>query len=426
VTVCDDVPVSPVSRGRKKKNKPAHRPRDVFGQALHDFKSFGSLADPLLAEVSVGDVIEQLPAGRVIEYAESRPSPVSLAFLRALRAVGDSEEAGAAADRLAARGVSEPVWAEIIGQLTLGECWEFADVYGDVVVELVLFERAGVRHALVASVDFNNPARNEVDVAHDPEGLVADLQRRAVDGLYAFRQVSGSRARRLVERCLASPEVEGRMLGLARARVMPEAEPAEELRGYSDSEREAIVSEFVAETGVEDRKTVRLIVDFGCDQDGRPLRIGPGKMVAFLDQVGVEIDRSVLLSWVRWAAAKAALPEEAVREMVAALETVTDPELPLETYLDGLAPGATQEEIVETLARRRFALPEYQLKDLLELLINQLWIDEPAEVWEAAKRLLDAGQDREEILDVLNEVLASHASDDGLDEKAYRAALSKL
>jgi hypothetical protein len=421
------MPVSPVSRGRKKKSKPGRGSRDVFGRALHDFKAFGSLEDPLLAEVNAGDVLEQLPAARLVEYAASKPNPVSLAFLRAVRAVGASEEARVAADRLAGRGVSEPVWADVLGQLTLGDCWEFADVYGDVVVEVVMFERAGAGHALVASADFNNSARNKVEVAHDPDGLVAGLRGRAAAELYTFRQVSGARARRLVEQCVAPDDVQGRMLAQARARLMPEPEVAEASRRYIEAEREAIVSEFVAETGVEDRKIARLIVDYGCDQDGgRPLRVGPGKMVAFLEQAAVDIDEEVLLSWVRWAAAKAELPVSAVEEMVAALETVTDRALPIESYLDGLKPGTSQEEIVETLARRRFALPEFGLEDLGDALVNQLWVDSPREAWEAAKRLLDEGQDREEILSAIGEVLATHTSGDRLDEKAYRAELRKL
>jgi hypothetical protein len=420
------MPVSPVSRGRKKKNKPGHRSRDVFGQVLHDFKSFGSLDDPLLAEVSAGDVLEQLSVARLIGYAGSKPNPVALAFLRAVQLVGASEEARVAADRLAARGVSEPEWAEVVGQLTLGDCWEFADVYGDVVVEVVGFERAGVAHALVASVDFNNPARNEVEVAHDPDGLVAGLRERSDAGLYTFRQVSGARARRLVERCAAAEDVQGRMVALARARLMPESEVVVEPRAYSEAEREAIVGEFVAETGIEDRETVRSIVDFGCEQDGSPLRVGPGKMVAFLDQVAADIDEETLLGWVRWAAGKNGLSAEAVAEMVTALETVTDRELPIETYLEGLAPGSSQEEIVDTLARRRFALPEFKPDVLGDVLVSQLWVDEPREVWEAAKRLLDVGDDREEILAALGGALKSNTTGDRLDEKAYRAELRAL
>jgi len=417
------MPVSPVSRGRKKKNKPGRRSRDVYAQVLHDFKAFGSLTDPLLAEVSAGDVLEQLPVARVVEYAGSKPNPVALAFLRAVQAVGASEEARVAADRLAARGVSEPEWAKTIGQLTLGDSWEFADVYGDIVVEVVRFERAGVAHALVTSVDFNNPARNEADVAHDPDGLVTGLRERSELGLYTFREVSGARARRLIERCAAPEDVQGRMLALARARLMPESEVDVEPRAYSEAEREAIVSEFADETGIEDRKTIRLIVDFGCAQDGSPLRVGPGKMVAFLEQVPADVNEETLLGWVRWAAGKNGLSAAAVEEMVTALEAVTDRELPIGTYLDGLAPGASEDQIVDTLARRRFALPEFLPERLGDVLANQLWADEPREVWEAAKRLIDGGGDREEILAALGEALESHTTGDRLDEKAYRAAL---
>jgi hypothetical protein len=112
--------------------------------------------------------------------------------------------------------------------------------------------------------------------------------------------------------------------------------------------------------------------------------------------------------------------------MVTALETVTDRELPIETYLEGLAPGSSQEEIVDTLARRRFALPEFKPDVLGDVLVSQLWVDEPREVWEAAKRLLDVGDDREEILAALGGALKSNTIGDRLDEKAYRAELRAL
>jgi hypothetical protein len=490
--------VSPVSRGRRKKSKPGRtrqRPLDAFGEALRDFKVFGAVFDPLLAEVAASESLDQLPAERLIDYAGGKPNPAALALLRALQAVGLSEEqrvaARSAADRLADRGVSEPTWAGMLEQVVVGDCWEFADVYGDLGFVVVVFERAGVRHALVATADFNDSSNRAVDVADDPDGVLAGFRARASEcGPFRLRQVSAERARRFMEDCLAAPGIEGRAVVMARTRLMPEPEPAVAPREYTDAERDEMVSEFLAEAdGLEGGETVRvcvrLIVDYGCDRDaGRPLRIGPGKVSAFLEQVSAGVDAGVLAevlpAWIRWTAAKAELPAVAVEHMLEELEGVADPEFPLESYLDGLAPGASQREIDETLERRRFAMPSYSteilgeyfdyldpsdrddrrtlligeypeyqeaLEDpsfdgtidgvnprlfiaLREILINQLWDDTPPEAWQAAKRLLEAGHGRQAILSEMGCVLAPHIeaalAGRRFDEKAYRNELRNL
>jgi hypothetical protein len=269
-----------VSRGRKKKSRSGRPQRNVYEEVLRGFEAFGGVSDPLLAEVSVTGTLEVLAAGQMIEYAESRPDSVSLAFLRALQAVG-IEEARPVADRLAAGGVAEPEWVGL--RVSLGECWEFSDRQSEATIAVVMFERAGVRHALVAS-------GGTVDVAQEPELLLAGLQARAAEGgRYGLREVSSGRARRLVEESLGDSD--GQFLVKARLRLMPAMQP----------------------------------------------------------------------------------------------------------YLEGLTPGASQEEIVDTLARRRFAKPgDDDPAD--PVVVKQLWDNDPPELWDTAKRMLDAGQDRQTIL----------------------------
>ncbi|MCY0923542.1 MULTISPECIES: hypothetical protein [unclassified Streptomyces] len=43
-----------------------------------------------------------------------------------------------------------------------------------------------------------------------------------------------------------------------------------------------------------------------------------------------------------------------------------------------------------------------------EVLANQLWLDNPTQLWPAAQRLLDAGLSREQALDRLADVLSGH------------------
>jgi hypothetical protein len=269
-----------VSRGRKKKSKSGRPQRNVYEEVLRGFEAFGGVSDPLLAEVSVAGTLEVLATKQVIEYAGSKPDSVSLAFLRALQAVG-IEEARPVADRLAAGGVAEPEWVGL--RVSLGECWEFSDRQSKATIAVVMFERAGVRHALVAS-------GGTVDVAQEPELLLAGLQARAAEGgRYGLREVSSGRARRLVEDSLGDSD--GQFLVKARLRLMPAMQP----------------------------------------------------------------------------------------------------------YLEGLTPGASQEEIVDTLARRRFAKPgDDDPAD--PMVVKQLWDNDPPELWDTAKRMLAAGQDRQTIL----------------------------
>jgi len=66
-----------------------------------------------------------------------------------------------------------------------------------------------------------------------------------------------------------------------------------------------------------------------------------------------------------------------------------------------------------------------------EIVANQLWDDDPAEVWETAERLVALGYERHEVLHMLSSVVAREVwrtLDSGLpsDPARYVAALSEL
>jgi len=93
---------------------------------------------PLDAELWGSDILaafgsEPGQADEIVSAAERSGTPEALATLRVLGAVGSGslrDTASAAADRLAASGISEPDWAGSIGKPIPGQCWSYGDSAG--------------------------------------------------------------------------------------------------------------------------------------------------------------------------------------------------------------------------------------------------------------------------------------------------------
>jgi len=153
----------------------------------------------------------------------------------------------------------------------------------------------------------------------------------------------------------------------------------------------------------------------------------------------------------------------------------------MEAYVGDLSPVASKAQVEETLDRRVFAMPYYGTtirgedfpkldpadpdeRSLLiegehpeyhqalgdpafggeidgvnprlhltmhEVIANQLWTDDPPEVWQAARRLRDRGMDRHDVLHELCGVLTEHmhpvlAQKEPFDLDAYRGELNSL
>jgi hypothetical protein len=222
------------------------------------------------------------------------------------------------------------------------------------------------------------------------------------------------------------------------------------------------------------------IIDFGCDQDsGRPIRMSPLKVQNFLLSW---LPRKVMLSsadqdamphtlaaWVRWAGHTRGLPERAISQT---LDTVFDSMStfsrvyrdPSEFGLDEkLVARLLPDSDLEALPRRAFAFPVLEGKhggvDLSRLdpanpadrrlllaadhdtktgspsaagvgrhidrhlaIADRLWRGSPPALWDAAQRLLDAGEDRHLVLHALMDVQEAA----GDDEAAFEAALREL
>ena len=252
---------------------------------------------------------------------------------------------------------------------------------------------------------------------------------------------------------------------------------------WSKDRRAMLAAEFLASDEAEDLSDrgsashcADRIIDFGCDQDfGRPLRMSPAKvetfllgwlprkvMLSFAEQDAMP---HVLAAWVRWAGRRRGLPDSLVTE---SLETVFNSmgmfaqayRDPAEFGLDYvLVRRLLPDGDLEALPRRAFAFGVlkgwHNGTDLASLdpadpedrrmliaadhatpapagvgrhidrhlaLADRLWRGDPPELWEAAQRLLDAGQDRHLVLHALMAVL-DHTSG---DEAALVAVLREL
>jgi hypothetical protein len=279
---------------------------------------------------------------------------------------------------VAARGTSEPPWWGALESVTLVQSVQIADIYGDEVTVVLLFARSGRQHGLALVIDFNLVGQPVVEILLPPDaaGHLDDLREEcASSDVLELAEISPARARRLIENGLRAPDLEvdrsGIAFAVARLRLMPPPEPAPLPREYSAAEREAMVSEFFfAEAdGVVDtefnRAYIRAIVDFGCDDDsGRPLRVGPGKLETLFAEVVPPADDDVvpdvLRAWVRWAGTKSEPPEPAIVGQLTPLDESfeVDADLPLDSYLDGVAPDADPLEVKAVLERRLFAMPD--------------------------------------------------------------------
>jgi len=248
--------------------------------------------------------------------------------------------------------------------------------------------------------------------------------------------------------------------------------------------RAMLVAEFLASDDAEDlsdresaSRCADHIVDYGCDRDfGRPLRVSPAKAETFLlDWLPRKVMLSraeqdamphVLLAWVRWAGKRSGLDDSAIG---ATLDAIFDAIGTFASrYKDpasfGLEPGMVGRLLpdgdLEALARRVFAFPllrgSYQGTDLSGLdparradraillaadhddtrarrpgtehveqhveLADRLWRGDPPELWDAAQRLLDLGEDRHDVLHTLIETIRAA----GPHERDIAAALADL
>ncbi|MGH3327448.1 MAG: plasmid pRiA4b ORF-3 family protein [Streptomycetales bacterium] len=416
--------MSPKSQGRRKSGQKASKPRGrpgspaqrsltgLFRDLLRDLPALPPTAEPLDAELMVSALVGtwwgQLPPGEdpdrifgeeLITYAGGQSSATALALVRVLEVLGtprQRELAAAAAAALAGRGVAEPPWARTVGRVRVGECWRMADIFGDQASVVATFGYGEQPHAVVTLVDHNlGGMAKDVFVTDKVDAVLRQLRKDAGGNpLAVLEQIDPGEAAALLNSAFAMTDMtwqppvskefgEYRALALSRIRALSVsaadgAEPAPV--EISQDDRDALVSEFLASgeaRKLPDRDAAascaRLIVDYGCDyDDGQPLRVSPAKTEIFLlgwlprkailragDRAAVP---AVTAAWVRWAAARAGLPGEAVVELTEAAdelgklfdEAYDDPAKagPARLLLEGVGDVSDPDQLREAIERQ--------------------------------------------------------------------------
>jgi len=502
--------MSPVSRARKRQPQPVtHSVTGLFKDVLNDFSALGADPAPVDVELLASEVLGQFhdlpvedgdePLGlELIAFAQRKITPGAAALLAALKVVAETDVERKAADAglqvVLGRGIPEPSWADELGRATAGECRRTGDVYGDESSLLCVFSHGGQAYGLLALLDFTEGGRvRDLVVIDQPADVLAEMREQADADpeLVVFEAVDPAEAHRLIADGLAATDhldeadvsedyARFHAVALTWCRALPEPALVPEVAEWSETERAAVVEQFVAASG-EDADAARaigaLLLEHGVRTDpGNPLRVGPEKVARFLEGLlgeEYELDADhedavepVVLAWVQWTAERAGLSETAVAALDEAVadylsEYTDEDDSPLERYfgdVGDLSPG----ELADALERRMFAVPsltteideeevdldptdpeqrralviaeadedeDEQRLILRATIVDQLWDNEPAELWLAVERLQEGEPDRDEIFEQLIDALENSLLDaENLeyDADAYVEALAEL
>ncbi|MBX6166342.1 MAG: hypothetical protein IRY84_01655 [Thermobispora bispora] len=483
----------------------ARPPDDVFAEMLVAARELLAVRTPLDAELMVSDMlgawwgrrlrggdVEQILGEGLVDYAAKAGTPAALTLLISIAYLGTPRQAAkaeGAALALMRSGVARPRWADRVGAVTPVGCYVSRDIYGDQDTVVCTFAYDGEDpHALVMVVDYNmGGMARDAWVSSQVDKLLEQARTEAAgDPMLRFEEIEPQQARALLEFAMKTTKqahsrrnaprlvsdsysachafARARIKALPPGRMRPAPLHAE--APYSRDRRATLAAEFLASEAAETlsdpsaaSRCADYIIDYGCDQDfGRPLRVSPAKCETFLlhwlprkvlltpeEQDAMPL---VLSAWVRFAAPRLGLPEQAVR---ATLDAIWDATARFaEAYRDPTTFGLDRalvhrllpDKDLSALPRRAFAFPllqgmhgsinldvldpadpsdrrvllkldhagELNRPDLEEHLAwheeiaTRLWNGDPPQLWEAAQRLMDLGYERHEILHILIEI----------------------
>jgi hypothetical protein len=166
----------------------------------------GALASSTVGQASLTTAL----TGSLFPAAEAASTPESLALLRVFAAVGPEglrSAAGQAADRLHARGVAEPPWADTLGSPQVGDCWHYADVGGRQESLTMTFSYGDKQHAVSVLIDHGRGGKIRDAWVAKAAGLRAETEQAARDDpLVVFEMIDAADAGRRLGRAIGAGE----------------------------------------------------------------------------------------------------------------------------------------------------------------------------------------------------------------------------
>jgi hypothetical protein len=173
---------------------------------------------PLDAELWGSDIVAALRSAgvtwpQVVQAAERSATPQALAMLRVLGVIGPPglrDPAAAAADRLAASGLSEPGWAARLGSPRPGDCWRYGDAAGVQEAVTMSFHYGQQAHVVSVLIDLTQGgAIQDIWIGPRADVLTRTRQMSAADPGMTFEMLDPADARARLERAIAVGECPG-------------------------------------------------------------------------------------------------------------------------------------------------------------------------------------------------------------------------
>ncbi|WP_179646534.1 hypothetical protein [Spinactinospora alkalitolerans] len=365
--------------------------------------------------------VERLLGEGLVEYAAESGTPAGLALLAGIASLGPSRRQRVLAERavldLVKQGTARPGWAGSLGEVRPVAAYVSGSRFGDTDEVICTFrydedpgaDTGEAGHALIAVVDHNaGGILRDAWVTSKVDRLLEHCRGKTEnDPMAVFDPIEPERARTLLEtavertdQLLASaaggraprdtgigdsadgPLATHHALVRARARALPRPQNPARPPSWRRDRRAVLAARFLASDAAAElsdsyaaSRCVDHIINYGCDIDsGRPLRVSPRKVEAFLltwlprrvvllpeEQ---EAMPHVLAAWIRWAGPRGGLPEIAVHATLDALwEAIASFAT---SYRDPAASFGLRQEAVRrllpdgdlsALPRRMFAFP---------------------------------------------------------------------
>jgi hypothetical protein len=191
-------------------------PADTIAAVLTEARMvLGEVDHPLDAELWGSDIVNALGSGdeqadAIAEAAERSGTPEALAALCALAAVGPDKLRAAASDaagRLAALGITQPAWAEKIGEPSPGQCWCYGDSLGEQEVVTMTFWYAASGHVVSVLLDLGQGGGiKNVWIGESGDLLDRARELSKQDPKVIFEMITQADARSRMDRAIAAGE----------------------------------------------------------------------------------------------------------------------------------------------------------------------------------------------------------------------------